>query len=496
MEHQNKLKAEYTHGSIAVTMIKTAFAMLASTLAMSAYNIADTFFVGQLGGEAPLAAMGFTFPIVMFFGCIFGGFGGGCMATMAHAIGEGDQKGACRIVTSGLLLISILSIITAIFGVCFGDYIYGWMGAQGETLVQLKGYMNIWFYGCITAGVSMPGNHLLIAAGKPKIASFMTFAGMAINVVLDPLMIYGGTGCVEMLPDSLPTWFVSAFAFLMKPFAFMPAMGIRGAALATIISQCFSAVALAFILRHVGLLTFKPIPWEGIRNAWHRITAYAVPNILGMLLFPITNYITTWVTAYFGETMVAAIAAAGRLENLAFILPMAFGIPLMSVIAQNYGAGLYSRVRFAFKFASLLALVFLTITGLILFFFSPYLVGIFTPEKSIQALMIQYMHIIPWGFALIEITRFCGFALTGCGHPRMDAILKAVRMLGIMIPLSLLTRYFQWQPGVFYTRLATDVLGGIICLFFAIRMLRALPKEDRPQPQNDAVNENTAEASA
>lgn len=475
------IEAEYTRGSIAATMIKTAFAMLASTLAMSAYNIADTFFVGRLGGEAPLAAMGFTFPIVMLFGCIFGGFGGGCMATMAHAIGEGDHRDACRIVTSGMLLIAIMSVFAAALGITSADVIYGWMGAKGETLQQLKGYMNVWFYGCITAGITMPGNHLLIAAGRPRIASALTIAGMLINVVLDPLMIYGGAGCLARLPSSLPPWQHSALSALIAPFGFMPAMGIRGAALATIISQCFSAVALAIILCRVGLLSFKPMKMREITDAWRRITAYALPNILGMLLFPLTNYITTWVTAFFGETMVAAVAAAGKLENLAFVLPMAFGIPLMSVIAQNYGAGLYSRVRFAFKFAATMAICFLSMMAVILFFFSQYMVGWFTPEPLIQARMIQYMHIVPWGFAFIEVTRFCGFAMTGCGHPRLDAVLKAVRMLGIMIPLSLLTRILQWAPGVFYTRLATDVAGGAVCIFFAVRMLRALPREDRTQ---------------
>lgn len=471
-----KIEAEYTHGSIASTMLRTAFAMLASTLAMSAYNVADTFFVGRMGGESPLAAMGFTFPIVMLCACIFGGFGGGCMATMAHAIGEGDRKGACRIVTSGMLLIVGLAVVVTVLGVLFGNRIYGMMGANGETLRQLEAYMDIWFMGCITAAVSMPGNHLLIAAGKPKIASIMTIAGVAINILLDPIMIYGGAGCLSRAVAATPGWSHGMIRGVLWAFSFMPEMGIRGAALATIISQCFSAVALVVILNRLGLLSFGRMPWHHIKAAWGKITAYAVPNILGMVLFPLTNYVTTWVTAYFGETMVAAVAAAGRLENLAFVLPMAFGMPLMSIVAQNYGAGLYNRVRYAYKFASLVALCYLGVMCLVLFFFAPKLVGIFTPEPAIQQMMVEYMRIIPWGFVFIEITRFSGFVLTGCGHPRMDAALKAVRMAGIMIPLSLLARYLQWRQGVFYTRLATDVLGGAICIYFAVRMLKRLPE--------------------
>ena len=111
-------KTDYTQGSIAATMLKTAVAMLASTLAMSGYNIVDTYFVGHIpGDEGPLAAMGFTFPVVMFIGCIFHGFGTGCMATMAHAVGQKDMKGAAQLVTSGLITLVFMSLFLAILGI-------------------------------------------------------------------------------------------------------------------------------------------------------------------------------------------------------------------------------------------------------------------------------------------------------------------------------------------------------------------------------------------
>ncbi|MBO7741359.1 MAG: hypothetical protein J6S21_02285, partial [Victivallales bacterium] len=228
------LKAEYTKGNIAVIMLKTAAAMLASTLAMSGYNIADTFFVGLLG-EKPLAAMGFTFPIIMLAGCIFAGFGSGCMAIMAQAIGQGDTRTANRIVTSGMLLLAIISGIIGGCGILFADPLFTLLGAEGETLRNLKEYMNVWFAGCMTAGIAMKGNNLLIAAGRPRLASMLTIAGMLINVVLDPIFILGGRGIHEVVCASgYDSSFIST---IISWFYFIPAQGIRGAAAATLISQ-------------------------------------------------------------------------------------------------------------------------------------------------------------------------------------------------------------------------------------------------------------------
>ena len=92
-------------------------------------------------------------------------------------------------------------------------------------------------------------------------------------------------------------------------------------------------------------------------------------------------------------------------------------------------------------------------------------------------LMVKYVHIIPFGFAALEITRFGGFALVGCGHPVQDTVLKAVRILGIMLPLYFIVYFTHWQPGIYYARLLTDLLGGAIFVIAAWRMITRLPKD-------------------
>jgi len=472
------LKAEYTQGNIVVTMLKTSVAMLASTIAVSGYNIADTFFVGHLRGAEPLAAMGFTFPVVMLFGCIFMGVGAGCMATIGQAVGRGDHKETNNLVAAGMLLIIILALALALFGVCTSDLVFGAMGAKGSILALVKSYMNIWFLGAVTMGISNEGNKILIAVGRPRSSSAMTMLGMVINVVLDPLLIFGGVRCGKAMIARAPSWLgwlARAVASLVAP---LPECGIRGAAIATVLAQAVAAVVILVLLLRLRLLKWERIPIDTILATWKKIVTYAIPATLGSILMPVSNYVTTWTTASFGTTVVAAVTAGGKLEVLAWMYPMSFGISIMPVISQNYGARLYSRVRRCFNFSVLVATIYLCVASAIIMIFPHKFVVHFSTVAEVQELMVTYMHIIPWGFVLLELTRYCGNALTGCGHPNMDAALKIFRMAIVLIPLSVLTRHFHWMPGIFYSRLASDVLGGIVSLCITYYYLFRLPKED------------------
>ncbi len=444
-----KKEAVYTRGSIGGTMLKTGFAMLAATLAMSGYNIVDTYFIGRLPGAIPLAAMGFSFPVVMLTGCIFRGLAIGVMSTSAQALGAKKHDKAVKLIGSGLLLITFFSIALGIVGMMTKQYIFEAFGASGEALELVQQYMNIWFFGCLTASLSMAGNDLLIACGASKTASAMMMAGLVLNTILDPLFIFG--------------------------WGIVPAMGIRGAALATILAQCASTVAVLYLLyKRYGLLEFKPIPYRTIRGAWGTMVRYAFPATLGMLMMPLGAAVITRITAAFGDTAVAATAAAGRLEMVAFVFPMALGMSLMPMVSQNFGAKLYQRIRDCHRFAMTFALFYLLFMAVVYALFARYLTPLFSTDPEVQKIMTHCMRIIPWGFAAIEIHRYSGFFYTGCGRPAASAWLNALRILGFMIPFSLIALCFHSLTGLFVARLLADVLAGIVGYFVSRRLVESL----------------------
>ena len=449
MNKTQKKAGKYTVGPIRITMLKTAFAMLAGTLALSGYNIADTYFVGRLPGSDSLAAMGFTFPVIMLVGCLFRGVAIGMVTPMAHSLGAGKHVRSVTLVTYGFLFMLLVSFVMMILGIAFGEKIYSLFGAKGVTLDLTIGYMNIWFFGCVTSSMCMAGNDLMIGTGDNKIASAMMIIGMLINVILDPIFIFG--------------------------FGFIPAMGVKGAALTTVCSQFICGVALwRLVIKRHHLLNFKNLELRQLRNAWQVIIKFAVPAVIAMLLIPIGGAILTRIVANFGDVAVAAVAAVNRLESVAFVVPMALGMTLMPMIAQNYGAGLYERIDECRRFAMRFAFVFLMIMAIIFSLLANWISVQFSTEEDVQKLIALGLKIIPWGLAWVEIHRFSGFFYTGTGHPHKAAWLNCMRVLGFTIPFSLLALHYNSILGIFWARFFADTLSGVIGFILARKLTKRL----------------------
>ena len=444
-----KKKAYYTSGPIRRGMCRTALAMIPATLALCGYNLADTYFVGKLPGVYPLAAMGFTLPVVMLIGCVFRGVTIGIMTTCAQALGAQKQQRAARLVSSGVVLMLLISILLAILGMSFSKPLFRLFGATGETLRLVEIYMDIWFFGCATSSLCMTGNDLLIACGDSRLASFSMMLGLGVNVLLDPLFIFG--------------WRI------------IPPMGIGGAAAATIISQCIGMTLCMCVLhfRH-KLLVFEKIPGDILFKAWRLMLTYAGPSVLGMLMMPLGMSILTRITAEFGDVAVAAVAAAGRLEMAAFVVPMSLGMTLMPFVGQNFGAKQYDRICEGRRFSMRFALFFLTGSAIIYTLFADPIVALFKDDAEICRIMAQCLRITSWGFAGVEIHRFAGFFYTGCGKPAASAWLNAMRIMGMLIPFSLIALWMDSLTGLFIARLAADVLSAVIGYSLVRRMTNRL----------------------
>ena len=449
--------AVYTRGSIGGTMIRNALGMLAGTLAMSGYNLADAYFIGRLPGAEPLAAMGFTFPVIMLAACVFRGLATGMTTTAAHALGARNRRRAEHLATSGLLLTAGVAFLMGLAGMATAGPVFALFGARGDALVLVREYMDVWYVGSATAALAMAGNDLLLCVGAPGTASALMIAGMLVNVVLDPLLIFG--------------------------WGPIPAMGMRGAAAATVLSQGLCAgLALWLIRRNYGLIGFRRLSLRRLRALWGVVVRFGAPAALGMLMMPIGSAVITWTTASFGNEAIAAAATAGRLEVLAFMLPMAFGMTMTPVVGQNFGARLYSRIRQCRRFAMRFALGYLSAAGALFFVFADGLAGLFTADPEVRRLMALYLRIIPWGFAFLEIHRFSTFVYTGSGKPGAAAWLNALRMLGLLIPLTLLAWHCRWLEGLFAARLAADAVAGVVGWTLSKRLTGRFPADGQPFP--------------
>jgi len=213
---------------------------------------------------------------------------------------------------------------------------------------------------------------------------------------------------------------------------------------------------------------------------WKVIVRFGVPVALGMILLPLGMAVVTRAVSSFGDTAVAAAAAASRLELLAFMVPMAFGMTMTAVVGQNFGARLYSRILQCRRFAMRFALGYLLFAGAMFFVFAERLAALFSIDPEVRRIMVLYLCIIPWGFAFLEIHRFSTFVFTGSGKPGAAAWLNTLRMLGLLVPLTLLAWFLGSLSGVFFARLTADILAGIIGWALASRLTRRFPADGVP----------------
>jgi len=459
----------YTRGPIAGTMIRTALVMLPGTLAISGYNLVDAYFVGQLDGDAPMAAIGLTAPLVMICGCLFHGLSAGVMTTTAQAFGGKRRWRAEQLVSTGLLLIALFSLTLAVIGPIVTRGVFRCVEhASVEAKSLATAYMDIWFWACVTSALGMSGNNLLVTANDSKMASATMVLGLASNAFLDPLFMF------QTHVGSVPVGF---------------GLGVVGAAWATVMAQIIGTTpVLAILWKKHHLIRFRAIRLAKLASLWKRIISFAIPASLGSLMLPIGQFIMTWITSHFGDVVIGAITAAQRVQVIAFFFPMSLGVSLMPMIGQNYGARLYTRINGCRRFAMRFAFFYLMTMSVIFFVFAPQIAEVFLsdPDKTeMRAVMAFALRILPWGFAFLEIHRYSGFFFTGCGRPMAAALLNAMRILGFLVPMSLLALLYYHLKGnqetaltlLLVAQMGADVLAGTIALTLARRLTRRFPAD-------------------
>lgn len=444
------------------TLLSMAVPMLAGTFAMNAYNLADTWFVSRLGTRA-LAAMGFTFPVVMLITSVARGLGTGLMLLVSHALGRNDQQAAARLTSHGLLMMTLVTVGISIGGFFAIDPVFRQLGVDAETMPLVRDYMSVWFLGAITMSLPMAGNGILISLGDSRTASRLMMLGTLLNVCLDPILIFGLLG--------------------------FPAMGMRGAALATVLAQAVSAVWLLRLFssrKHALLLPLRGLV-GGFCTSCKGIIAMGTPSVITMLLMPLSAGIITKLLGRFGHEAVAAAGAAGRIEMFAFVIPMALGMSLTPFVSQNYGAERPDRNHVALRLSIRFAVLYGAVIAIIFFVSAPTLAGFFTDDPEVTRIFCAYVRIIAFGYGMMEVHRYGGFALNGLHRPVAATLLSALRVLVLLIPLSMLGAYWGGIHGLFWSRLGTDLISGVIAIAWVRKLFQTDPKGNEDKDRRHSV---------
>jgi len=438
----NNTRAKLIDGPIGKLLIKLTAPMIVGMLGMVAFNLVDTFFVGKLG-VTQLAALSFTFPVILVVNSIALGVGMGASAIISRAIGEGDTYKVRRITTDGLMLAIVLVFIFVIIGLSTIDPLFKLLGATPQVLPYIKQYMGIWYFGMFFVLIPMVGNNAIRATGDTKTPSAIMVVAVIMNFIMDPMLIFG-----------------------LGPF---PALGIRGAAISTVIARFSASVAATWVLvRRDRMVTFERTPLREIFASWKAILFIGVPIAGARMILPISFGIMTRLISAYGPKAVAGFGVASRIEFFALAVIRALSSVFGPFIGQNLGAKLFDRVKRGLQLAELFSLVWGFGSFIILFIFAKPIAGIFSKDPVVIETIIKYLSIVPLGYGLQGVLLLCNVSLNVLQKPFHAAGLVTIQMFVLYIPLAYLGSHILQIQGAFIGITVAYCIAGILSHFFTV----------------------------
>lgn len=439
----------FTEGPIRNHITRMAIPMLWGMLATVVAALADIYFLAQLGTNY-LAAITFTFPIAMFFMSITLGLASGFSSLLARALGEGDHSKVHRLTISTMLLSALLVLFFSILGYFTIDPLFTALGAGPATLPLIRDYMSIWYFAMIFLVFPLIGNFALRASGNPKAASYVMISAALVNVILDPMFIFG--------------------------FWFIPAMGIEGAALAGVCSRFASFIATFYILVYRNrLITFDLPALSAVLDSWKQVLRIGAPLALTNLVTPVSTAVVTFLLAGYGETVVAGFGIAARIEALAVIPLIAVGSSMSPIAGQNFGAEKFDRIVEAIRQGFFFAVVYGISCAILLALFHQMIPGFFDPDPDVIRTAGLFLLVVPIGYIGMGIAIVVGASFTGMGNPKPSVMMSLSRLAIVYLPLAMLGGWLFGPVGIFAAGAAANLLvAGGAAVFVLYRARKAV----------------------
>lgn len=428
------MQRRLTEGPVVTQLLKLTLPMVWGIFALNAFNLADTYFVGQLGTNQ-LAAMSFTFPVVMTLGSLAMGLGIGASSVIARAIGEGDMRRVQRFTTNSLTLALTAVILFVTVGLLTIDPLFQSLGAGPEVLPFVREYMRIWYFGMVFLVVPMVGNSAIRAAGNTLTPSIIMTLAAAINIFLDPLLITGALG--------------------------FPRLELQGAAIATVISRALTLIASLLVLRFKEKLLSSQLPnLEETLWCWRDILTVGLPAAAASMITPISIGVITSLLAVQGTAAVAGFGVASRLESFAMIVVMALSASMGPFVGQNWGAQAFGRVQRAMRHSFLFCMGWGVASAVILGWGGRSLAILFNPDPAVVSVAAQYLWLVPISYGAAGIIQVSSSAFNAMGKPVPSIVMTIARMFVLYIPLAYLGSRLAGATGIFAAALISNLVVG------------------------------------
>ncbi len=417
--------------------------MMASMLVQSLYNIVDSIFVAKLSEDA-LTAVSLAFPVQVLCMAVGGGTGVGINAVLSKALGEKNQEEVNKAATNGIFLMFLSSIVFLLVGLFLVKPFYYMQGTKSPAITEY-GIQYLTIVCCCSFGVftQVTFERLLQSTGKTVLSMITQATGAVINLILDPIMIFGLLGC--------------------------PPMGVAGAALATVIGQIVAGCLAIFLNQkfnkeiHISFRRFKP---DGKMIA--KIYSVGFPSIIMQSIGSIMNYCMNQILLSFADTAATVFGVYYKLQSFFFMPVFGLNNGLVPIIAYNFGAGKRSRMIKAIKLGIVYAEV-IFIVGMLCFLFIPdKLLLLFNAEGDLMTMGQTALRIISVHFPIAAYCIIISSSFQALGHGMYSMWVSIARQLAVLIPVAYLFSLTGKLNLVWWSFPIAELASLIMCTLFMI----------------------------
>jgi putative MATE family efflux protein len=448
----NAPKPKLTHGPVGKHLVDMTAPVLLGIATMMGQGLIDTWFIGQVG-DAQLAAFGFGFPILMIVTSVAIGLGAGTSSVVARAIGADDHQRARRLSTDSLLLSFLVTAIISAIGIVTIGPLFRLLGAPDELMPLIRGFMIILYMGVPFIVVGMVGMASMRATGDTRLPSMLMILAAVLNVILDPILIFG-----------------------VGP---VPAMGLNGAAMAALLARASIFIGTLYLMRHrLDMVSFnKPDPAE-LRQSWRDILHVGIPAAGTNIIVPVGAAVVTAMIARFGPDAVAGFGVASRIESMMLVMYYALSAIIGPFVGQNFSAGKEERILRALWLCTVFSIGSgLVIAGL-LASMSGWLPGLFSDSESVRRVTSMFLWIVPISYGTYGMVMVMNASFNGLGYPMPGVVISVCRIAVLYIPIALVAMQFFDIAGIFAAYAIANIVSGLGAYAWARSAVRQRCAED------------------
>lgn len=434
---------DLTKGPVAGNLRRQGAPFALGLVAIFSFEAVDLFFIGQLG-DAPLAAIGFTLPVIWLLYGIAIGFEAGAASCVSRAVGKNHQEQARRLTTDTAILAALAALLLCLIGLASIEPVFRLLGAPAELIPQIKAYMQVWYWVSPLDAAMWTCLASIRARGNALLESKIIAVSALLNLVLDPLFIFG--------------WFG------------FPRLEIQGAAVASLISVFIMLLYTVWHL-HYRLDVFASIfaPVKEILDSWKHMLAIGIPAIVTNAIIPLSSAIVIAMVAGYGIDAVAGFGIAMRLEPIALIPFYALSAVSSPFFGQNYGAQQFDRLHEARMIIMRFSLGFGLALAIAMSLLAEPLVSIFTDSVAIRAVAVNYIWIVSWSWGAYGIVMSVNASFNGSGRPLPSVLISTTRVILVFLPLAYAGRWLFGLNGLFAASTLANLSVGLMAFVWLKR---------------------------